>query len=73
MDYVLGTIAVIVFVFCCVNLLLVILSMGAGLLSIAIRIIQLILTLSIFLFGAVTGREVSDGWVKNLHPTKWIK
>jgi hypothetical protein len=73
MDYVLGTIAVIAFVFCCVNLLLVILSMGAGLLSIAIRIIQLILTLSIFLFGAVTGREVSDGWIKNLHPTKWIK
>jgi hypothetical protein len=73
MDYVLGTIAVIAFVFCCVNLLLVILSMSAGLLSIAIRIIQLILTLSIFLFGAVTGREVSDGWVKNLHPTKWIK
>ena len=73
MDYVLGIIAVIGIVILCVNTLLVILSMGAGLLSIAIRIIQLILTLSIFLYAAVTGREVSDGWIKNLHPTQWIK
>jgi hypothetical protein len=73
MDYVLGIIAVIGIVILCVNTLLVILSVGAGILGIAIRIIQLTLTLSIFLYVAVTGREVSYGWIKNLDPTKWIK
>jgi len=76
MDYLLGIITVIVIVVLCVNTLLVILSMGAGLLSIAIRIIQLILILLGFLYMRVTGRELPDGWddkIEYLHPTKWIK
>ena len=76
MDYVLGIIAVIAFVFFCVNLLLVILSMGAGLLSVAIRFIQMILILALGLYAKVTSKDVPDDWldrIKKIHPTQWIK
>lgn len=76
MDYVLGIIAVIGIVILCVNTLLVILSMGAGLLSIALRIIQMILILSLGLYAKVTSKDVPDDWldrIKNIHPTQWIK
>ena len=75
-NYVFGIIAVIGLVILCVNTLLVILSMGAGILGIAIRILQLILILLSFLYVRVTGRQLPDGWddkIEYLHPGRWIR